>query len=281
MILRFPQSDTTGNVVEWEAKRGVPPRVVGRAVGEVRTSSDIVGVFCDEQCEDLSFLRSLDGPLHALEARGGCYPQDQLDPLRNIEGLQILGLGGAVLDDSLFGLIAECTSLNQLALVEGSYSRQGLQKLQSLNLAYLELHQSDGSLPTNEDLAWIVNTWPGLASLAIYGGSLDDGAWQSLGPLSDLELLWLTENDLTGSGIGALEQLPSLRRLILRNSAFADEAVPELARLSGLQRINLRGTNLTPSSVGQLVKLGIADILVEGSGVDPAELAALRSADGA
>ena len=68
-----------------------------------------------------------------------------------------------------------------------------------------------------------------------------------------LQILEVSETQLSAAGLKVLEQLPAVKELALYNCSRVDDTVvPLLMQLPQLQWVDLKGTKVTASGVAQL-----------------------------
>lgn len=95
-----------------------------------------------------------------------------------------------------------------------------------------------------------------LRRLVLYDTSISNATLPAIGRLRKLEELNLTSVEKVDSdGIEALAHHPSLRHLVLSDTAVDDRAIKTLATLEKLRYLELIGTGVTESGLPALAKL--------------------------
>ncbi len=109
----------------------------------------------------------------------------------------------------------------------------------------------DGIVVSNNRLVSLLLHWP-------YEGTLKGSIPAELGQLTNLQSLYLNDNELTGSIPAELGQLTNLQYLYLRDNELTGSIPAELGQLTNLKVLSLDGNELTgsiPAELGQLTNL--------------------------
>jgi hypothetical protein len=117
--------------------------------------------------------------------------------------------------------------------------------------------QISRSMASAEDLA-VICRLPFLRRLALQAlPNLTDDGLKHVGQLSQLEALYISDNNLvdhgyTDRGIGHLNRLRSLVELRMDNSHIGDDALQHLRQLTRLEHLSVEGTNVTVAGLKHL-----------------------------
>ena len=84
--------------------------------------------------------------------------------------------------------------------------------------------------------------------------NLNDEHLRELAKLEHLEVLWLSQTQVTGDGLEALEQFPALRELHVNESQLTPEGILHLKQLDQLEKIQFWGLPLNDPRGEQILK---------------------------
>jgi hypothetical protein len=184
--------------------------------------------------------------------------------------------------------LSRMTGLRELSLVRTAIEDQGfehlaaLEQLESLDVSlnerllgttFSELVQQ-GRFPRLTSLAADetqfgvaglkqIGRLTQLQSLRLSSGAVSDEALQGLQNCTELRVLFLRGNPLTGPGLKHLARLKQLEELHLGGcAALTDVALNHLRGHKQLQRLDLEGTTCSPAAVQQLKDRFLTDTIV-------------------
>ena len=101
---------------------------------------------------------------------------------------------------------------------------QSLAGLRHLTELYLDRCEIDA------DRAKLIGGLRELETLSLSYATLDDAEFAHLAPLTKLQVLYLTGNEVTGASASVLELMPALRQLYVRWTAFAEEDIRRIEK---------------------------------------------------
>lgn len=215
---------------------------------------------------DISFLNLLKPDnLQVLMMRGDNIADEDLVHIRNLIGLQGLGLSSTLIQGEGLAHLATFKSLRCLNLFDTQISDNELKHLSALkslmNLSLL-LTQIDGSGLTHlKDLT-------SLASLDLSLTPITDDSLAHLAEMTYLKKLVLYDTNIGDNGLSHLKSLHSLEELILgylettnEYSPITDEGLTYLKDLNSLKELWLVKTQITDTGLYHLSNLRRLEVL--------------------
>ncbi len=113
-----------------------------------------------------------------------------------------------------------------------------------------------GGLPiSDEDLEWMVQTYPDLDAIILTRTKVTDAGLASLTRWKNLQTLVLNRVRLTDNGLAKLATLTKLRELHLSNCRISDAGIAHLRSLGNLRELYLAGTQVTDAGLASLASM--------------------------
>jgi Leucine-rich repeat (LRR) protein len=176
-------------------------------------------------------LQSL-AKLQNLESLRLCLNRETGAGLKQLAGLRRVDLCGAVTDEDLRSL-------------------RHLKRLEVLNLMHTRV--------LSDDVLASISELTELRELRVYSNKgITDAGLKHIAELNKLEVLDLTDTQVSDAGMEVIAGFKELRNLSLQGTGVTDKGTQNLARLKNLEQLNLSGTQITDScfkSLGELEKL--------------------------
>jgi len=220
-------------------------------------------LFTDAELAHVSGLAALK-ELEIHPAAGGKLSDRGLANLKGMTGLEVLRieLTPGVTAESL-GVIGGLKNLRELALSDQNakpWPRAGTDRLLPLagHLKTLKFNRSSfGDPAPPADAAWVgaLGKFTALEILELRDAGLADKDLSVLAGLTQLWLLDLGKNPITGPGLAQLRPLTKLKDLELQSTALTDEAAAAIKGLpASVTTVNVRSTRITPPVLDDIEK---------------------------
>lgn len=226
---------------------------------------------------------------------------DDLRALRGSKELIGLNIESKKITDAGLENLSQLTSLWSLFLASPRITDRGLQQLDAMgSLQILELNNAhvsgkgidrltqfmslnvlslrDSSFG-DDDLATCAPSLLGVYTLDLSGTQITDGGILYLAPMTRLRYLRVAQTSITGKGLRALADLPSLLHLDLSATLVTDDDLPEPEQWGAITRLYLANTSITDRGAARLARLPIAELSLCGTGITDAGMEELSQSD--
>ncbi len=185
-------------------------------------------------------------------------------PLLETINLQRLTLESPHISASLARSIARRSRMDFLELEGSTIGDEGVQELASMqHIGDLRLTSEGLSVKSAQHLSRL----PHLGWLVFYNGSMVTDDWLTEFAPKDLHALTAINSQVTDQGIRNLQGNAHLSYLALPGSRMTDDAVDALNALPNLRRLDLRNTGFTDAGMRRLTLKPDARVHVEGTQV--------------
>lgn len=198
-----------------------------------------------------------------------------LQQIAGIPSLQSLHIiGEARISRRGLASIGRMGSLETLWLTNCKISDNDLEPLKDMkSLRELSLY---GTEIQGYGLKWIAGL--PLRCLDLSNTQIDADSLSYVGKIKTLEALYANSTRFGDHGLGYLESLPALHRLLLAQTYIEDEGMPYLGNLKSLELLNLRDARITNEGLRSLAGLtNLKSLNLARTKIDDSGLAYLRA----
>jgi hypothetical protein len=227
---------------------------------------EVIGVYLNDspKPETMEAVGALDR-LEWIIAQRVTKMGDGLDHLGGLKHLKRVFIWGEGVTDASLDKLGSCLNLEEIWFGNADISDAGVAHLAGLpRLKHLIITNSPKVTDTTVEN--LVPTWPSLKDLCLNLCSITDKSLTTIGRVTQLESLQLSNTRVTDRGLASLPGLTRLQSLYLAGTNITDDGLVSLKEMTELVQIDLSETRITGEGfkyLGQLEKLSL--LMLRGS----------------